>query len=381
MEEVRRTSYSRLVAAYRRLMRNGIAHGDVTFGDREISYRDLKGNEHSSGVDDVIRLVDDLLDACNGMAAALKVFLRYACGGSYGVPLQLQLEELQEEGRSPWWSVDGCVESETVSGGRQLVVFCRASSTRYKTVQWSAFRCGVLAECFAPEYDRYFVSIRSARAMPGWAAFRGKELRLAREKAARNPEDRSGYSSVLEEPGVFFRPRVRVPDGVARLGTLWWFVRSAWSAFKARIASELSRPTLVCRNVEVHRNGWRAVVRGDVVLRGVEREDTLALLRHHRRYILRRVRRHARRTAGGSWVARLPTGYAAVGVYAQDFRRRRMKRFGLGAELIGVLYLWRIRRVEHVDIVGATVETAGAWRLAWNRAWLERWGGPASGLK
>ena len=196
-----------------------------------------------------------------------------------------------------------------------------------------------------------------------------------------NPEDRSGYSSVLEEPGVFFRPRVRVPDGVARLGTLWWFGRSAWSAFKARIASELSRPTLVCRNVEVHRNGWRAVVRGDVVLRGVEREDTLALLRHHRRYILRRVRRHARRTAGGSWVARLPTGYAAVGVYAQDLRRRRMKRFGLGAELIGVLYLWRIRRVEHVDIVGATVETAGAWRLAWNRAWLERWGGPASGLK
>lgn len=379
VQEVQRTSRAKLVAAYRRVMRNGIAHGDITFGDREIRYRDLKGNEYSSGVDDVVRLVDDLLDACNGMVAALKVFLRFSCGGSYGVPLQLQLEELQEEGRSPWWSVNGCVESETVSGDRQLVVFCRASSTRYKTVQWSAFRCGVLAEWFAPGYDRYYVAIRSARATPGWAAFRGKELRLAREKAERDPEDHSGYGSVLEEPGVFFRPRVRVPDGVARLGTLWWFVRTAWSACKDRIATELSRPTVICRNVEVHRNGWRAVVRGDVVLTGVEAEDKAALLRRYRRCILRSVRRHARRTVGASCVARLPTGYAAVSVYEQDFRRRRMKRFGLGAELIGMLYLWRIRRVKHVDIVGATVETTGAWRFAWNRAWLERRRGPASG--
>lgn len=377
VQELQGTSYSRLVASYRHVMRNGIAHGDVTFGDREIRYRDLRGNEYSSGLDEVVRLVDDLLDECNGMVAALKVFLRYASGGSYRVPLQLQLEELQEESRTPWWSVDGCVESEVLSGDRQLIVFCRASSMRYKTVQWSAFRCGVLAECFAPGYDRYFVAIRAARTMSGWAAFRGKELRLAREKAERDPQDHSGYGSVLEEPGVFFKPRVRIPDGVARLGTLWWFVRTAWSAIKARLASELSRPTLACRDVEVHRNGWRAVVRGSVVLSGVEPEDTVAVLRRYRRYILRKVRRHARRTAGGWWVLCLPTGYSALKVYTRDFRLRRLKRFGLGAELVGVLYLWRIQRVEHVEIVGATVETAGAWRLAWNRAWLESWGGAA----
>jgi hypothetical protein len=67
-------------------------------------------------------------------------------------------------------------------------------------------------------------------------------------------------------------------------------------------------------------------------------------------------------------------GYARVAIFSSDFRRRRLSSFGLNPELVCTVQLQRIRRIKSPDIMGATIETSGKWRIAWNRAWIDSGG-------
>ena len=57
-----------------------------------------------------------------------------------------------------------------------------------------------LCEYLAPGYDRYFFSLRSQVALPGFAAFDGRRLAAVREAG---PTSESDYQGVLEEDGLF----------------------------------------------------------------------------------------------------------------------------------------------------------------------------------
>jgi hypothetical protein len=141
-----------LVRSYRHIIRNGIAHGGITFVQDEVRYRDNE-NEETFRTKAVVSLLDDLLDTCNGVVAGLKVFLLVARDRGYIPPRELLLEELQEETCTPWWRIEGCVESE-VAGRSQLIVYARPDSRDYSKVRWSTIQSGILAEFFAPGYER-----------------------------------------------------------------------------------------------------------------------------------------------------------------------------------------------------------------------------------
>ena len=82
MQELETLPAHRYVRQYRHIIRNGIAHGGITFLQREIKYRDKKGNEETVDTRSVVRLCDDLLDTCNGLAVALKIFCIRLAGDS-----------------------------------------------------------------------------------------------------------------------------------------------------------------------------------------------------------------------------------------------------------------------------------------------------------
>ena len=185
--------------SYRHIIRNGIAHGGIHYRQKEIRYRDKKGNEDTLDSRSVLRLCDDLLDVCNGLAVALKLFFLISRDQGYSPPRELLFEELREETLTPWWSIEGCVESELPTGP-QLVIYVRTNTRHYAKVQWSTIQSGILAEFFAPGYDRYFFSLRSPQAWPGWAAFDGKKLRALREA---NVRDLSQFSGILEDGLIF----------------------------------------------------------------------------------------------------------------------------------------------------------------------------------
>ena len=221
MQELEKGPTDCYTRPYRHIIRNAIAHGGISFLQNQIRYRDKKGNEETIYTKSVVRLCDDLLDTCNALAVALKLFFLISRDQGYAPPRELLVEELREETLTPWWRIEGCVESE-FSGRPQLVIYARPNSRHYAKVQWSTVQSGILAEFFAPGYDRYFLSLRSPQAWPGWAAFDGRRLRALREADA---SDLSEFTDIVEGGLIFYVSRPALPAPLGMVDTLVQSVR------------------------------------------------------------------------------------------------------------------------------------------------------------
>lgn len=371
-EELSGTSMAPCIKAYRHTVRNGVGHGGITYLLREIRYCDKKGNEETLDVWSVIRLCDDMIDTCNGLACAFKVFLCLFREHGYQLPREFLVEELMEETRSPFWHIEGCIESE-IGSSTQLVIYAHPNSRDYRKVLLAAMQSAVLAESLAPGYGRYFFSLRTPMsAWPGWAAFDGDRLRQLR--LADNAE-LDEYASALEKGNFFYRPRLALPIALLRLETLVQCFLLHWPLVLHQIRENFALSTMVSRNAHMHRNAWGYVLVGAVVMTGLDFETAADVIRSDKRRIIRTVAKQGRATTSWFDITRyLPLGYARISVFSVDFRCRRLSSFGLGEELVCTIQLQRIRRIRQPDIFGSTIEVCGKWRIAWNRAWLERGG-------
>ena len=358
-----------LTSPYNHVIRNGIAHGGIVFRNREICYRDKRGNEETHFAGTVVRMFDDLLDTCNGLALALKMFFLTRRKRGYKQPRQLLMEELQEETRTPWWTIDGCVESE-IPGKTQLIVYAQPQTLHHGLVQWSVVQSGILAEFFAPGYDRYLLSLRSRRAWPAWAAFDGRKLRQLRETRV---NDMVQYRGIVESDLIFYVPWISVPRILAKAIVLLKSLKLSMRLAMQQLRQDLGIPTIVCRSANIHRNGWGAVLRADVVVEGIYGKPAVDVISKYRRRIARLAKRYARKLNRLTTATYLPLALLQVNIYRRDYRRRRLDEIGLGKDLICTLRFQRMRRIKSPDIIGATVHVTGKWRIAWNRAWLQTW--------
>jgi hypothetical protein len=360
-EELTNGPLEEITSSYRHTIRNGIGHGGIIYGQFEITYRDKRGNEEALDTNEIIKLCDDLLDSCNGMAAALTVFYVRHRGDGYPIPEELLLQELREETATPWWAIDGTIRSR-VSAGDQIIIYARTHSADFPTIQFSATQTGILAEAFAPGYERYFVSIRGGSSDTGWAAFHGERLRDHRVAG----DDLVKYTDVIES--IAFFPFKNRPQWMRRIWNMYQAVRIGWPYARRDWYAARGIPEIIPRDATVHRNSWRSVLNGSVVM------PLLSPLhvRKFRRKIIDAALRIAE--ANSAMARHLPLGFAQVSVFCRDYRTRRLVGYGLGPDLVCTVRYQTISRIRNPDIMGSTVEVAGAWRLAWNRAWLEREG-------
>ena len=377
MQELKKFGSGCYVRDYRAIVRNGIAHGGITFLQNAIRYRDKKGNEEVVDIRSIVRLCDDLLDTCNGLSAALKVFYLISRERGYVPPREWFIEELREETWAPWWRIDGCVESE-FSGKSQLIIYARPNTRDYRKVQWSAMQTGILAEFFAPGYDRYFLSLRSRQAWPGWAAFDGRKLRRLREI---EEHDLSQFKGVLVDDLIVYVAEPAMPDILGKIDTFVSSIRVHAPLAMQQVRDNLKIPSIICRSAAAHRNSWGAVLNAVVIIDRVDDAAMADAIRRHRRRIIRSAVTHARRENRWNIAAHLPLGFAQVAVIQRDYRQRRLFGFGTGKDLVCTVRFQRLRRIKSPDIVGSTIETTGRWRIAWNRAWLERNGKPTTGTE
>lgn len=141
----------------------------------------------------------------------------------------------------------------------------------------------------------------------------------------------------------------------------WPYARRDW--YSAR-----GIPEIVPRVATVHRNGWRSVLNGSVVMPHFSPSQ----IRRYRRRIIDAALSIA--TATTPMARHLPLGFAQISVFCQDYRARRLTSYGLGSDLVCTVRYQTISRIRSPYIMGSTVEGVGAWRIAWNHAWLEREG-------
>lgn len=350
-----------ITSSYRHTIRNGIGHGGITYGQSEITYRDKRGNEETLGTSEIVTLCDDLLDDCNGLAAALAVFFVRHRRDDYPISEELLLQELREETSTPWWTIEGTIRSR-VPAGDQMLVYARTRSTDFPTIQFSAIQTGLLTEAFAPGYIRYFISIRGSSSGTGWAAFHGERLRDHRVAA----DDLARYTDVIES--IAFLPLNRRPQWMSRIWNMYQALRIYWPCARADWRAARGIPEFTPRVATIHRNGWRSVLNGTVVIPRLSPPQ----IRRFRRRIINAALTVA--TTHSLVTRHLPLGFAQVSVFCRDYRARRLTSYGLGPDLVCTVRYQTISRIRSPDIIGSTVEVLGTWRIAWNRAWLRREG-------
>jgi len=357
-EELANSPLREITSSYRHTIRNGIGHGGIAYGQFEITYRDKRGTEEVCGISEIVSLCDDLLDDCSGLAAGLAVFYVRHRGDGYSIPEELLLQELREETVSPWWAIEGTIRSR-FSEGDQLLIYARARSKDFQTVQFSAIQTGILAEAFAPGYDRYFVSIRGGSSNWGWAAFHGERLRdhrLAEDELVK-------YADVLDS--MAFLPSRNRPQWIRRIWFTYQSLRSDWPNTRHDWNVARGVPEIVPRISTIHRNGWRSVLKGSVVISG----SSPPQIRKFRRRIVDTALSIAK--ANPHLARHLPLGFAQIAVFCRDYRARRLASYGLGSHLVCTVRYQTIRRIRMPFILNSVVEGTGVWRIAWNRSWLE----------
>jgi hypothetical protein len=367
INELKRTACSSVVAHCDTIVRNSIAHGRITYRQREVAYFDKNGKSRTLSDTAVVEMADGLVDTCHGCALALKLFYLKHLGGNIQIPRQVMLEELQANTESPSWHIEGCLVSE-LAGKSQLVIYARPKSRDSSKVRYMCIYSGILAEYFAPGFDRYMVSLRSPIAWPGWCGLDGKKLRTIRTRSG--PRSMEAYKGVVENDFVFYKPTVALPRFLGKLETLLMSVRLHMPLALDDIRMNLGQTPITARRAEIHRNGWGAVVNGAVVVTIASEGDAQQAVRKARRRFVKAARRLAcRNTKWSNLAKRLPTGYARIAVFQTDRRHRQL--YGLGPDLICTVQRQLMSRIKAPDIAGSTIETLWPYRIAWNRAWLE----------
>lgn len=262
VEELKNTIYEPLTITYDNTIRNGIAHGGITYNKDEIKFIDKK-KEVRITYRNFLRKVDDLIDNCNAIILSVKLFyIRNTSTGIF-IPKQLMLEELKAETNSPWWKVEGCLESTIINNESQLMIFARPNTTDIKKVYYSTVMTGILAEYYAPGYKRYFVSLKSPICLPGWARFDGDLMKEKRLKKASTFEE---YKGIIIEDLIFFIPRYKLPKLFYKLNTLYLSFKIYATLTMKNFIEEIGRLDLLLRNASIHRNGWRLVLNGSVII-------------------------------------------------------------------------------------------------------------------
>ncbi len=366
-EELKNGPMENLTSSYDSLMRNGIGHGGITYLQNAIRYRDKKGHEEILDTSSIINLSDDLLDTCNGLAAALKIFLMLRRGEGYELPQELLLQELREETLAPWWSIEGCIQAE-IAIGKQLLIYARPNSLDQGKVQYAAIQSGILAEHFAPGFDRYFISLRSPQAWTGWVAFDGQKIRELRLAGASDIED---YQGIVENNYVFYLPKFKLPQFLRKLNTILMSFAMHWPFFLKNVRNQLGIPKIIIREAKIHRNYWGSVLNGSVVLEDYGNQDIEDVVRKYQRKIMRAAVASARKKTGLlSFVSYLPLGWGRIAIFRKDYRKRKLANFWLKPDLVCTIQYQDLKHIEARDIMGSTIEAKGKWRIAWNKAWL-----------
>ena len=215
---------------------------------------------------------------------------------------------------------------------------------------------------------RYFVAISSPKSLPGWAAFDGIKLNELRVNSTRELKD---YANTIET-GVFFVPKFKPPRLFSKIETLYFSFKTNFAINLKNLRHEFNWPEINVRDSNIHRNSWGAVLNASVMIESNTGSITKDEIIKFRKRIVKKAMHNARINCSLLEISRyLPMGFARIVVFRKDYRLRRLSNFGLKEDLVCTIQVKHISRIRNPDILEATIENHGNYRIAWNKAWLE----------
>jgi len=353
-------------------MRNAIAHGSIAFGIDQIEYINRYKGRTSSRVNTpqkTLSMVEVLLDVCNGMAAALRVFVLLDRGLLFSettdLPPALVFPEVETQLATSDWHVDDYLELRYPDGSRELNLFTRTTYLDDHKTQLSVIRTASLAAGLMPGFDRYYVRLNRRGVTAGWGLFDGAKVRELLKKGI---DYGPAYLDATQAPGFIVFPalgRLRVPARLRIFGSIAEVIRTGWAARRRERDVEV-------REVKIVGKRTYSVVTAHVVLHERDLEKAAALTLKKMQAILRLAVREARRLPGTSWwVRHIPVGYLQVFVFFEDRRRRELVNGAWGENHLCRL----LRKTRGLIPIGAPpdvmTQMEGNVRIDWNTPVME----------
>lgn len=371
VEEIKTTEFNYVTFCYNNTIRNGIAHGGITYKESNTIYKDKKNNQHEIRTNNIIRMFDDLIDICNGFALAFKLFiiLKRDFINSYNliIPKQFLIQELKAQADAPKWKVVDCLENVILDGRKQLNIFTENSLLHIEEVNYYAFRTAVIAEFFASGFDRYFFSLHSKYSLPGWAGFDGKILKREREK---NCNDLKGYDGVLEEKLLFFIPRIKVPKPIRKFLNFIIIAKSEIPLEFHKSTNYIFKRKYELRETKPFRRGLSIIINDPSVYIYPEySKNIVELIRNNYKKITRYTIRKSKNELKSKWSRLLRTKYIRVTIYDTDLRKRHLRGSGLIDNLVCSITVNRSSKIKTIDFIGGKLEKRGKYRIVWNSKW------------
>ena len=248
IQELNNTPFEELKNYYNNTIRNGIAHGDFIYTSNGIIYKGKKGEPYKTNCEEIIYLFDNMVDCCNAMALAIKCFMitqhDYCRKNGFKSPKTNLIHELKAQANTPQWKVVDCLESCTINDKRQLNIFVYNKLFDLESVNYYGLRSAIMAEYFAPGYDRYFINFKSKYSkVPGWGAYSG--LILSQGRIMNSLE---AYQNVLCDGLLFFIPKWKFPKSIIKIYTLGIICKEHLKFWKYK-----QQKNFVIRETNIHR--------------------------------------------------------------------------------------------------------------------------------
>lgn len=373
VEEIQKTKFDYTTYCYHNTIRNGIAHGGITFKESDTIYKGKKGDPYEIRTKEIIRMFDDLLDICNGFALGLKVFIiinrDFFHSEKLIIPKQFLIQELKAQANAPRWKVVDCLENVIMGDKKQLNIFTENSLLDLEEVNYYAFRTAVIAEYFATGYDRYFFSLKSKYSLPGWAGYDGAILKRERLK---NTNDLSGYVGVLEESLLYFVPKIQLPKFVRKIINISIIAKSNFLIDYHKNTNYRFKKNyeMVLRESKPFRRKFSIINNDPSLYINAENEKLITeIIRANYKKIVRYTIRKSKKELNSRFSRLLPTNYIRVTVYDSDFRKRKLRDSGLIDSLICSITVNKSRKIKTIDFIGGKLEIKGKYRIVWNGNW------------
>lgn len=360
-----KTPFKYLVFDNLKVYRNAIAHGSYFHNSCTTIYKDKNDTvevEHPY----ILAKIDTLIDYCNGLALALSMFFfehtDLLTVNYVKLPDPLLIEQLKCFANCSTWKINACLK---FSYDNQLHIYIDNNLINPWHVNYFTLYTAKLLGRFAPNYERYFISLNSkySKCSVGWAIFDGKKLSKISKSKLNKIENY--YEALEQDKMIFFVPKISIAP---IFFTIFNFIKIAEAHFKVR-ANVFKY--CVFRNVKVrytraHYNGMHLIIHSRVVI-----EDGEDIEDYVRQNIHKIVKKAIKETRKKKFIHKFsPLGYIQVSLYRKDARKRTLLNSGLVKELIGTATIKNLKRMQVPDIYGGTLEIRKNIRLVWNKHFL-----------
>jgi hypothetical protein len=375
-QELKGSYLDYLSSLYHHTVRNGIGHGSILIKDEEIIYSDKKGNSETLSFDDVIRMFDDMLDACNGMAVALHIFftLNQTILEAEGItlPKALLLEELILQTRSPRWEIIACFDSESAIAKKQLSIYTYNTFWDVNKLRLSVMESAISAELYAPDYDRYFFHLDSKHLSLGWAGFNGSALKKLRTEKSDNYADY--ISQALENKFIMYTPlrwykKIFFPEFILRKNARLTVFKVGIPILRRARKEEKNSYLLYHRVFAHHRNRLRFIINGSrLVLYVKDGIDVKEFIRtNHKKIVKEHVRKSKKQCSLFSLSRYARTDYVSLSIFTEDMRQRELRYpAGHNKKMICTIDLNLSKIVQTIEPWFTTKERIGKYAIYWN---------------